>query len=82
MCGRVYNIYSAFTMFVPTLKKIYLEHKGHVFQEKWVTYCFSVVSDKIVCLLVVGWCHLQMTMICGTIKKLYIKINLVFSKGN
>jgi len=38
-------------MFVPTVRKIYLEHKGHVFQEKWVTYCFSVGSDKIVCLI-------------------------------
>jgi len=42
---------------------------------------FSVVSDKLFASFAVGWCHLQTTMICGTIKKLYIQINVVFSKG-
>jgi hypothetical protein len=36
---------------VHKVRKINLEHRGHVFQENWETYCFSVVSDTVVCLI-------------------------------
>jgi hypothetical protein len=64
------------------VKKRKLEDKGCVFQEKWENmYVFSVVRDKIVCLICskavsatkeYNLCHHY---------EIYIKINLVFLKG-
>jgi hypothetical protein len=52
LCFIIYNIYFDFVMSASKVTKRKLEDEGRVLQEKWENmYVFSVVRDKIVCLI-------------------------------
>jgi hypothetical protein len=54
------------------MTKIKLEDEGRVFQEKWENlYFFSVVYDKIICLICNKGYQCQKNTICAVITKLY-----------